>query len=414
MNSPSLLLERIESRVKAGFVLTEWANSGASLRKHSLAKPIKLDSQGSDYLVLENPSPVDLWGAFAKACELNKTLVILPPATNNEKLVFLRQLPKKSPEKARLALFSSGTTGEPKAVLHSEASLLASSAQLGRAFSEHERRACLLAAWGMAGISFHFLLPLALGGESFFSRETFLYWAATCDSTFTSERISLLVCNPFQHAGFLRAESNAWQGTMLTLTAPMKEKQRAEHKRLRHGPLREIYGLTEAAGPVLLDGKSLGAELRLEKDELLISGAQLCLGYAREGKFEALEGFFATGDHFSFLEGLYRFEARFRELIDIGGRKIPPRLLEEIFEAMPEINEALAFAWESAGQERAGLVYVRARECKLSREALSLEIGKRAKEFLSEDLRPVFWRELENLPRLPNGKPDRKSLRLSS
>lgn len=402
------LRERAESRRPELF---EWA---AGRTAPASPSPARL-TPFSDYLLCDAPDVPELYSAFVES--EGKTLVVLPPSTTAERNLLLRQLPRIRPPSARLALFSSGTTGEPKAIFHSEQSLLASAEQLARAFSAFsgsKQRACLLPAWGMAGIAFHFLLPLVRGGRHFFSREPLLYWLEHADRLFHECEVGLLVMNPFQHAALLRSEEKRWEGTALTLTAPMKQKQREEHNAIRKGHLLEIYGMSEAAGPVLLEGHSLGAELRLSSSqELEISGPQLCLGYGIEGQFSATKEWFATGDRFSFAQGKWSFEARMRELIDVGGRKIAPRVIEEIYEQLPEISECLAFAGVSAGLERPGLVYVRRAGCDLSREALAQIIEKRAGELLSEDLRPVWWRELENLPRLPNGKPDRKSLRFS-
>lgn len=375
--------------------ITEWPARGSG--------GTHLETRGP-YLLLKAPRAESLASAFREAAETKRTLLILPPSSPEEESRLLGRLPAIPPEEARLALFSSGTTGEPKVIYHSERSLLASAAQLARAFPALSSWACLLPSWGMAGIAFQFLLPLSLGGGRVFTAgESLLYWYERLDGLLMKEGAEILVLNPYQHAVFLRADSTEWKGTTLTLTAPMKAAQRASHLSKRPGPLREIYGMTEAAGPVLLDGISLGAELRLGQDgEVELKGPQLHLG--------AGGGWHPSGDIFENREGTWHFVSRRRELIDVGGRKVAPKLLEEIFEAMPELAECLAFGKEIQGIERPALLYVRKKGCTLPEEELSRKIEKRARESLSEDLRPVWWRESEELPRLPNGKPDRKSL----
>jgi acyl-CoA synthetase (AMP-forming)/AMP-acid ligase II len=158
---------------------------------------------------------------------------------------------------------------------------------------------------------------------------------------------------------------------------------------------------------VLLDGRSLGARTqRAEDGELLVSGPQFFLGYGSEGKFAAREEWFPTGDIFAW-EQEYKFVSRKRDLIDIGGRKIPPALIEEIFSGMPELNECLAFPVTIQGVERVGLIYTRKAGCGITREELAQNVSERSRTSLSLDMRPFWWREMDSLPRLPNGKVSR-------
>lgn len=366
----------------------------------SLAQPFAQSLTHGAYFLARAPSTPALWGSLRLALREARPLVILPPSSPAEEAILLRQLPAAPPPGAAVVLFTSGTTGDPKAVFHSESSLLASARQLARAFPGTGRvSGSLLPAWAMAGLVFHVLLPATRGGAHFFSAEPFLNWAPCAGSLLRDLDVDFVTLNPFLLEMLQRADLGEWHGTTVSLTAPLRMGQCA----------REIYGMTEAAGPILLDGKSLGAETRLSPEgELEIRGEQLFLGYASDGHFTPRPEWFGTGDLFALEgDGLYH-RARLRDLIDTGGRKIPPRLLEESLEAMPEIAECLAFPVKLAGVERPGLLYVRRSDCTAQPKELAAAVERYLAEKISAEIRPRWWREVDALPRLKNGKPNRR------
>ncbi len=371
-------------------------------------------SRCGNFLVCENPTVPELWGALYSAITQQLPMVLLPPCSPLEKEVLLRQLPGSPPKGALLVLFTSGTTGEPKAVFHSERSLLASASQLALVFPGNGPTCSLLAPWGMAGVAFHCLLPAARGGtDILFSAEPFLNWASDALRIFREHSVELITLNPFLLEMLLRSGlDSSFKGELVSLTAPLKASQREGARKALGREAHEIYGMTEAAGPVLLDGKSLGARTKLAADgELLVSGEQLFLGYAGNGIFSTREEWFATGDLFHEHSGLLVHQARTRELIDVGGRKIAPALVEAAFEKMEELTSCVAFAKEVAGTERPALAYVRAPACKLNPAELKALVMKRSAELLSAELRPALLLELESLPRTKNGKIDRLGMK---
>jgi O-succinylbenzoic acid--CoA ligase len=246
------------------------------------------------------------------------------------------------------------------------------------------------------------------GSEVLFGEDPFLEWAHRLPAL----GAALVTLNPFLLDMLLRADTRSLGADVISLTAPLKAGQRAAFARAFGREPREIYGMTEAAGPVLLDGVSLGADTRLGAgDELELRGDQLFLGYGANGRFEKAPGWFPTGDAFARDADKLVHRARLRDLIDTGGRKIAPRILEEALEGLPEIAECLAFGVELGGVERAGIVYVRKPACALPREKLATLVEEFTAAHLSAELRPRFWLEVEALPRNARGKPDRKAAR---
>jgi o-succinylbenzoate---CoA ligase len=354
-------------------------------------------AEAGEYLVARAPDVTTLWSQLRFALEKKRPLAILSP----------------SPPAAAVALFTSGTTGEPKAVFHAEASLLASSAQLARAFPGNAPTASLLSPWAMAGIAFHCLLPAQRRSSLAFGTAPFLDWAASAGKVFRDLEIELLTLSPTHLEMLLRAGIEpAWRGRILSLTAPLKRTHRDALALLAGREASEIYGMTEAAGPVLLDGASLGAELRLSgAGELEIKGSQLMMGYSAAGRFEPAPEWHATGDLFACEGSRFHHQARLRELIDVGGRKIAPRMLEETLESLGEIAECLAFPVQLGATERPGVAYVRKPQCTLGRDELSDRVERHLRERLSPELRPRLWLEVDAVPRLAGGKPDRRGAR---
>lgn len=395
-----------------GIKLCEW-NGQTLLSTAPKASFSGLAMHGA-YLILENATVPSLWSALYMAVTQRHPLALLPASSAMEREVLLKQLPGSPPAGAVLVLFTSGTTGEPKAVFHTEKSLLASAEQLRKAFPGNAPTCSLLRPWSMAGVMFHCLLPAARGSDVVYSEAPFGEWAADAGRVLTEAGVELVTLNPFLLEMWMRVGggTGAWSGQAVSLTAPLKESQAKEFRAGSKATLSEIYGMTEAAGPVLLDGKSLGASLRLSPEgELEISGDQLFLGYSAQGEFNVTGQWFPTGDIFEKRgDSTFVHLSRERELIDLGGRKVAPRLVEAAFEGMPELKECLAFGREIAGVERVALVYVRAAGCALGEAELAALVEARAKEKLSAELRLHWWKEVAALPRGKTGKVDRGRL----
>jgi acyl-coenzyme A synthetase/AMP-(fatty) acid ligase len=390
------LLALIRRRREAGFQVEA---GGLSLPWHLPS----LQNHGP-YLVGKDLGVTEVWEALAHSLERGLVLVLLPPGNEVADAILLRQLPAKPPASACLTLFTSGSTGTPKAVLHGEGSLLASASPLALAFP-HSRTASLLPAWGMAGVAFHLLLPLRQGELHLCAKDSFLYEAGDFNSRLKIARVELVTLNPYLLEMWERSAPAPKGVRVVSLTAPLpsslREKFCAE----------EIYGMSEAAGPVLHEGKLLGAKGRIAPSgELELQGEQLFLGYGSEGIFFPSTGWFATGDQFAKDEE-FRFLARTRDLIEIGGRKIAPALVEEVLREDPNLAEVAAFEKKIEGIGRIAFVYVRRAGCDLSEDELAKQVSLRARTSFSVDMRPAWWGEKKSLPRLPSGKIDREKIR---
>ena len=352
--------------------------------------------------------------SIAKVWDLSlasdKCLVLLPPASRKEADFLIAQLPKIPPDAACLAVFTSGSEGNPKAVFHSEASLRASAKQIHHWLQHEAGVLSTLSPWSMAGFLFGTLLARFHCQEVYQLLDSPIFAAPELIKHIDAGRVSKLITHPF-HLRILFeqgvfADGRGKQIAITSFTAPLPKILQSDLA--VQGVRIEIgYGLSEAAGPVLIDGKSLGAICSLtEMGELSIAGAQLMLGYARGGEFLPQSSVFSTGDFFTKASnGSLQWNHRSRDLIDMAGRKISPVLVEELVLGYSGVRDCLAYPiMDKIYGQRVGLLVEEASgfDAEVFRDFLD--------SVFSSELKPKEWRRVESLPRLASGKKDRKSL----
>ncbi len=306
-------------------------------------------------------------------------LVLFPPLSGAERDRYRVLVSDAPPPGARVAVFTSGSTGEPKLVVHTEENLRVSARQVAAKLEGASSVATTLAPWGMAGLLLGCVLPWAESGLR--SGGVAVAEAANLD-------VDILFTNPWHldlvfHGGHPRTR----RIVSLTGSLPPVWRERG---------VEEIFGATEAAGPVLWNGKSLGARCELGGEgELLLSGAQLS---------PFLPQPFPTGDLFEREGDGLRWLARKRQMINVAGRKIPPRLVEEIALALPGVKACVALpVSDPLYGERVGLV-IEGEEPK--------EWSSILRERFSRDFLPSRWVWVAQMPRLASGKPDLAASRL--
>ncbi|PRB84101.1 AMP-binding protein [Pseudomonas sp. MYb185] len=281
-------------------------------------------------------------------------------------------LPVVDANGVKLVLYTSGTTGRPKAVLHSHNT---GPLRLKRGF-EHWTRGqggtLLMASpvthvTGLSGLELPFYLP---------SRTVFMdRWdAREALEIIDREQVSVsLGATPFLHELLTQAEQHGRRLPSLQAFAcggaevPPALIYRAAEVFERCRAFR-VFGSSEVPLVTLgfvgeeqlelaatTDGEVHGYQVKVVDDaghevpagaegELMIKGAAMFLGYAdaqqNAGSFDA-EGYFATGD----LGRLTRDNAivitgRKKDLINRGGEKISAKEVEDILHQLPQVHEA--------------------------------------------------------------------------
>jgi fatty-acyl-CoA synthase len=259
-----------------------------------------------------------------------------------------------------LLVYTSGTTGEPKGALHTQAAMLANidAAIDAQGFDERTRALAVLPLFHVGGLCIQVLPTLAAGGTvrlqpRFDAGAWFDDVAAWRPST------SLLV------PATMRAlvEHARWAGADLSSLAFINSGSQIVPRVLidafhaRGVPVCQVYGATET-GPVTLvlrPGEAIahagsvgrparGVRVRLVDGEVQVQAPNLARCYHRRpGDPAFADGWFRTGDLARVdAEGFHEIVGRSKELIISGGENIHPDEIEQLALADPAVAEAAA------------------------------------------------------------------------
>lgn len=273
-----------------------------------------------------------------------------------------------TPDDPALVIFSSGTTSEPKGVLHAHRSPALQSWVQAQIFArtEHTRMFSALPLFWTAGFNTALGATLAVGG-CFVTQETFEPGDAL--RLMARERVTEPYTLPHQTAAI--AEHADWEGTDLSaLRCVFGKSAYARHPSVTGDPgwiMPVGWGMSETCSfassylssaprervkaghgeivPGTLvrvvdpeTGRLLGVD---EEGELCVAGATLMLGYlgrSREQCFDA-DGFFHTGDagHVR-ADGVVHWSGRRTEMIKTGGANVSPAEVEVALRACTPVK----------------------------------------------------------------------------
>lgn len=202
----------------------------------------------------------------------------------------------------------------------------------------------------------------------------------------------------------------------------------------RNVPVVQTYGLTEAASQVATlaprdamrkpgsAGKPLmGVEVKIEgKDtdksvgEILIRGETVMHEYAEQPEATAhafRDGWFHTGDlGYMDDEGFLYVVARREDLIISGGENIYPAEVEAVLRAHPEVQDAAVVGVDDAGWMQVPIAFVVVNTANASAEELQRYCG----EHLARYKIPTRIIFTDRLPRTASGKLLRRELKVST
>ena len=231
----------------------------------------------------------------------------------------------------RLAMATSGTTGTPKIVMYTMDQLIASAnataARIG-VLSSDKWLCCL---------------PIAhIGGLSVIVR-------------------ALLLGNPVEvHNGFdaCRVDEAARHGATLVSLVPaaltlidpyiFRKIVLGGSKPPRRLPTNTMvtYGLTETGSGVVYDGVPLpGLEIKISpQSEILLKGPMIATCYRDGSAIQDNLGWFHTRDSGSFADNRLEVFGRIDEIINSGGEKIFPAIVESLLESHPKVHQIAIIA----------------------------------------------------------------------
>jgi len=399
--------------------------------------------RGFDYLAMMNriqarlPQLQHVWtvrGSSSEAVDL-KDLLNQPHT--------VKEWPHISPHAVKLVLYTSGTTGRAKAVLHTHNTLgrvILKCMEVWRLVPE-EMTFMPSPVTHVTGFAFGIEMPYFGGGPCVFLDK----WdASAAIEIIQRHQVAFMLCA----TPFMQELLNLCEARDITLpsmrlfpcggAAIPPELIYRVRQSLTHCTAFRLYGSSEA--PLITmgyflpgqeklaaetDGASYDYEVKVvdgegrrveagKEGEICARGPSVFLGYANEDdNREAFddEGFFHSGDiGILNANGSLIFTGRIKDLINRGGEKISAKEVEDLLHEHPQIQEAsvVAMPHERLGETVCAYIIVKnAQELPTSDILAFLENGKVAKQKLPEKF--IFVNEF---PKTPSGKVKKDLLRL--
>ncbi len=344
------------------------------------------------------------------------------------------------PSDIALVLFTSGSTGIPKAVLHTQRALSWKASLMARVHGLGRKDAVLMPApmAHISGLLNGVLVPGAAGLRSVLVRR---FDPEQALDLVARERISFLAGPPTFFIAMARALADRPGTDVSTVRlvssggASVTPAFVEDTARTFDCRVKRTYGSTEAPTVTTstdddpfekardTDGRAVGAvELRISDPEtgarcatgapgeLWVRGPEMFAGYADAAQTAAviaLGGWFRTGDLATLdREGWVRIVGRLKDVIIRGGENISASEVEAALEAHPDIHHAVAVGYPDPlmGERVAAFVE--------SAAPFDLEECRRwfASRGVAKFKTPERVERLDHLPLLGSGKPDRAAL----
>ncbi len=348
--------------------------------------------------------------------------------------------PRLAPDAMAVVMFTSGTTGSPKGVMHSHNTLLACNRALADRFGltgDDVMLACSPLGH-MTGHAAVMLLAFSLGStvvlQDVWDGRRGVTIMADEGVTFTAASTPFLsdICEAVA-AG---APRPAALRNFLCGGAPIPPVLIERAARELGLMVCSLWGMTESLSSTLTeparaaeksaktDGRPLeGVEIRIvdfdgkplpvgQTGRLLVRGAQMLLGYYKRPDIETFdaEGWFDTGDlAYADDEGYIRINGRTKDVLIRGGENVPVVEIEALLYKHPSVAAAALVGYPDARLGERGCAFVVLRpgaEFTLEMLQAYMAESKVAKQYWPERVEIV-----DDLPRTPSGKVQKFKLR---
>ena len=245
---------------------------------------------------------------------------------------------------AKITIFTSGTTGQPKKVTHSYASL-SRAVKTGTRFADN--------VWGFAYNPTH-MAGLQVFLQALENRNQivniFNLTRAEVYSAIDSNHITHISATPTFYRLLLPYEREFDSVKRITLGGEKASENlyNAIHRIFPTAKITNVYASTEAGTLFASKGSDFVFPKNRPHDFKIID-SELYIHKSLLGKSESLKligDFYPTGDLIEWVneaEGLFRFKSRKNELINVGGYKINPQEVEDAIREISGVTDVYVF-----------------------------------------------------------------------
>jgi long-chain acyl-CoA synthetase len=336
---------------------------------------------------------------------------------------------------AAAVLYTSGTTGRPKAVALSEENILANLDGIKHAtgFDHSHVMLAVLPLFHAYGLTVTMLLPLVEGAsvvvpERFIPRQIL--------QLIETHRVSCLIAVPGQYRVLIKDPTPADTSSFWLCVAGaerLPERVAQEFQERFNYPLVQGYGTTElspvvsfspsgdnAPGSVGRPLSNIQVTIRSESDEILppgeigevcVSGPSVMLGYLGDAQATAQKiryGVLHTSDK-GYLDaaGFLFLVGRADDLVKVSGEKVYPSEVENALETIDGVEESavLAFPDEKHGARLHAFVQLRP-----GADLTDAALRAQCREMLEHYKIPRTFSLVAQMPRTLTGKTDKRAL----
>ena len=334
-----------------------------------------------------------------------------------------------SPQAPALLVYTSGTTGGPKAAVHTQANLLANMAIAAQVqqMTPADTVLTVLPLFHVGGLCIQTLPALHAGARVILHRRFHPDETLACiarDRPTLTLQVPATMKALLEHPGWDAADLSClravWAGSSL-LPAPLVQAFHA-----RGVPVCNVYGATET-GPFSIalppehamdhvgscGWPAPGVEARLrdahgDAGELLLRGPNVVRRYWPDQPACDVEGWFATGDLAQQdADGSWRIVGRAKDLIISGGENVHPAEVEQALALHPAVAECAAFGLPDA---RWGELVAVAVVLQPGQAATEAELAGHLQQRLARFKLPRRWFWMAQLPKTALGKVQRNLL----
>lgn len=332
-------------------------------------------------------------------------------------------------KKPYLVTYTSGSTGNPKGVVHSAGNLLQAARSFGNLmhYSEHIVMGHCMPMTYMAGILNTIVMPLLFGGSvvilpRFAISNAFFFWKTVqengCNTLWLSPTM-LRIVNMTDRSGEMKDYFKNSNMMIHVGTAPLDQSLREDFEKKYEIRLYQSYGLSETLFlsteiPEETRSEHTVGRLLPEVDMRIAGDGELSVHvpwkYFRYTNEETEKYFkdecYLTGDLGRLLpSGNLVITGRKKELIVRGGYNINPRDIENVLLREKIVDECVVVPVLCHGEELIACGYTG------NHELDPVETNFFLEETLGRHYQVDWFRKKDTIPKNLNGKPDKSTLR---